>query len=74
MFSFTGDTVLDPFVGTGSTMLAALKCHRNSIGNELDPAYFAMAEKRLKAEIDQTPMFGEGPRLVMRQSAPHRRR
>lgn len=74
MFSFTGDTVLDPFVGTGSTMLAAMKCHRNSIGNELDPAYFAMAEKRLKNEIQQAPIFAEGPRLVIRNNAPRRRR
>jgi DNA modification methylase len=74
MFSFTGDTVLDPFVGTGSTMLAAMKCHRNSIGNELDPAYFAMAEKRLKIEIQQTPMFADGPSLVIRHTAPRKQR
>lgn len=74
MFSFTGDTVLDPFVGTGSTMLAAMKCHRNSIGNELDPAYFAMAEKRLKIEIQQAPMFADGPSLVIRHTAPRKQR
>lgn len=74
MFSFTGDTVLDPFVGTGSTMLAAMKCHRNSIGNELDPAYFAMAEKRLKSEIQQAPMFADGPSLVIRHTAPRKQR
>lgn len=72
MFSFTGDTVLDPFVGTGSTMLAALRCHRNSIGNELDPDYFAMAEKRLKCEIQQAPMFADGPSLVIRHTAPRK--
>lgn len=74
MFSFTGDTVLDPFVGTGSTMLAAMKCHRNSIGNELDPAYFAMAEKRIRREIQQAPMFADGPSLVIRQTAPRKQR
>lgn len=74
MFSFTGDTVLDPFVGTGSTMLAAMKCHRNSIGNELDPAYFAMAEKRLKIEIQQAPMFADRPSLVIRHTAPRKQR
>lgn len=68
MFSFTGDTVLDPFVGTGSTMLAALKGNRNSIGNELDPAYFAQAEKRLKQEIQQASIFGGGPALVIRHT------
>lgn len=50
MFSFWGDTVLDPFCGTGTTMLAAMKCQRNSIGIEIDPAYFRMAEKRLQYE------------------------
>ena len=50
MFSFTGDTVLDPFCGTGTTMVAALKCGRNSIGVEIDPDYCRMAARYLKAE------------------------
>jgi site-specific DNA-methyltransferase (adenine-specific) len=45
MFSFTGDTVLDPFCGSGTTMLAAAKHCRNSIGIEVDPAYCRMAER-----------------------------
>lgn len=48
MFSFAGDTVLDPFMGTGTTNLAAANWGRNSIGIELDPHYFAMAERRLR--------------------------
>lgn len=47
MFSFVGDTVLDPFVGTATTALAAAQCGRNSIGSEIDPDYFEMACKRL---------------------------
>ena len=50
MFSFWGDTVLDPFCGTGTTMLAAMQCGRNSIGIEIDGDYCQMALKRLKAE------------------------
>ena len=50
MFSFAGDTVLDPFSGSGTTMLAALKHGRNSIGVEIDREYCRMAAKRLKAE------------------------
>ncbi|MFA5354236.1 MAG: site-specific DNA-methyltransferase [Thermodesulfovibrionales bacterium] len=50
MFSFTGDTVLDPFSGTGTTMVAAMKCGRNSIGIEIDGDYCAMALNRLKKE------------------------
>ena len=47
MFSFVGDTVLDPFMGTATTNLAAAKWGRNSIGCEIDPRYFEYAEKRL---------------------------
>jgi len=50
MFSFTGDTVLDPFCGSGTTMVAALKNGRNSIGVEIDREYCRMAARRLKAE------------------------
>ena len=37
MFSFAGDTILDPFAGTASTSLAALRVGRNSISNEIEP-------------------------------------
>ncbi len=50
MFSFVGDTVLDPFMGTGSTAIAAARFGRNSIGFEVDPHYFAMAYKRISNE------------------------
>jgi len=50
MFSFYGDTVLDPFSGTGTTMLAALKAGRNSIGIDIDPEYCRMAAHRLREE------------------------
>jgi len=50
MFSFVGDTVLDPFLGTASTSIAAARCARNSIGIEIDPVYFESAHRRLLAE------------------------
>lgn len=50
MFSFVGDTVLDPFCGTATTMMAALQCGRNSIGIEIDQEYYSMAADRLLAE------------------------
>src|SRR3990172_1680505 len=52
MFSFAGDTVLDPFCGSGTTMIAALRASRNSIGIEIDPEYCRMAARFLKAESD----------------------
>lgn len=55
MFSFTGDTVLDPFMGLGTTLVAAAKCERHGIGVEIDPDYFVKA----KARIDSVskPLF-----------------
>lgn len=50
MFSFTEDIVLDPFCGSGTTMVAALRYERNSIGVEIDPEYCRMAARYLKAE------------------------
>ena len=50
MFSFVGDTVFDPFMGTGTTNVAAARWGRNSIGVEVDPHYFDMAATRLDAE------------------------
>jgi DNA modification methylase len=47
MFSFVGDTVLDPFMGTATTNVAASRWGRNSIGVEVDPHYFENAHKRL---------------------------
>lgn len=47
MFSFVGDTVLDPFMGTATTNVAAGKWGRNSIGIEVDPDYYMAARKRM---------------------------
>jgi modification methylase len=48
MFSFAGDTVLDPFAGTGTTALAALASGRSSISVEIERKYFAIAAQRLR--------------------------
>ena len=58
MFSFAGDTVLDPFVGTGSTTLAAIAAGRNSIANEIEPTYLEMAHQRVKQEIQRLRFVG----------------
>lgn len=61
MFSFVGDTVLDPFMGTGTTNVAAAKWGRNSIGVEVDSDYFEMAAKRIDRE---TPKLLATDRVV----------
>jgi DNA modification methylase len=48
MFSFVGDTVLDPFLGTGTTSAAAARCGRNSIGYEIDDSYLQIAVERIR--------------------------
>ena len=50
MFSFHGDTVLDPFCVTGTTMIASLRYGRNSIGIDIDSEYCRMAAQYLKKE------------------------
>lgn len=51
MFSFVGDTVLDPFAGIGTTLIAAARSERNSIGVELVPAYAELAKRRFYKEF-----------------------
>jgi site-specific DNA-methyltransferase (adenine-specific) len=50
LFSFVGDTVLDPFMGSGSTLVAAAKCNRKGIGIEIDPGYCEIAVERVEKE------------------------
>ncbi|SDJ62975.1 DNA modification methylase [Halovenus aranensis] len=50
MFSFTGDTVVDPFAGSGSTAVGASRCGRNSISVELEEQYFEVAKERIEKE------------------------
>jgi site-specific DNA-methyltransferase (adenine-specific) len=47
MFSFVGDTVLDPFLGSGTTIKAAIRAGRNSIGVEIEPSYVKLAARGL---------------------------
>jgi DNA modification methylase len=54
MFSFVGDVVYDPFLGTGTTTVAAMRHGRNSIGCEIDPTYFDLARQRIS---DSKGMF-----------------
>lgn len=49
MFSFKGETVLDPFLGGGATSLAARDLERNSIGYEINPEYIELAKQKLFA-------------------------
>jgi site-specific DNA-methyltransferase (adenine-specific) len=48
LFSFVGDTVLDPFMGSGSTLVAASMCNRKGIGIEIDTRYCEIAQERIE--------------------------
>jgi len=54
MFSFLNDTVLDPFIGTGTTCLEALRLGRNVIGVDVNPDFIQLSEDRIKNSIDKT--------------------
>jgi site-specific DNA-methyltransferase (adenine-specific) len=58
MFSFVGDTVLDPFMGLGTTLLGAARCGRNSIGVEIEPAYIKKAAARLREDFPSLSLEG----------------
>lgn len=58
MFSFAGDTVLDPFLGTGSTTVAAIAAGRNSIGIEVDPDYIKSAAENISRAAKQVRKTG----------------
>lgn len=69
MFSFAGDTILDPFAGTASTTLAAIASGRNSIANEIEPKYVAIARQRIERALVQLRFVGTA-RAVLSVEAP----
>lgn len=60
LFSFAGDTVLDPFCGTGTTSLAAINAGRNSLGFDIDQRFLRMAKERLTKAV----LIGMKPQLT----------
>ncbi len=48
LYTFQGDVVLDPFMGSGSTAIAALETSRHFVGYEIDPAYVEIAQARIQ--------------------------
>lgn len=57
LYSFKGDIVLDPFMGSGTTAVAALKTDRKFVGYEISKEYIALAEKRVEPLLKQTKIF-----------------
>ena len=57
LYSKEGDTIYDPFMGTGTTAIACIREKRNYVGSELSPRYIDWAEKRIKREHQQLSLF-----------------
>jgi site-specific DNA-methyltransferase (adenine-specific) len=66
MFSFVNDTVLDPFLGSGTTSLAAKKLERNSIGYEINPEFLPLIKEKLV--LEQKMIFEESDFEIIKQN------
>lgn len=56
-----GDTILDPFMGSGTTGVACVRTGRKFIGIEKEPRYFEIAVKRISDELNRAPLFEPAP-------------
>jgi DNA modification methylase len=59
LYTYKDDIVLDPFAGSGTTLVAAARAGRIGVGYDLDPAYVALAQQRLDTEVQRTRRRGE---------------
>ena len=66
MFSFVSDTVLDPFLGSGTTSLAARNLNRNSVGYEMNPEFIPFIERKL--EIHQSDIFNSDYEFIKQEN------
>ena len=57
LYSKEGDTIYDPFMGTGTTAIACIREKRNYVGSELSPRYIEWAEKRINREHQKLTLF-----------------
>lgn len=65
MFSFVGETILDPFAGSGTTSLAAKNLERSSIGYEVNPEFIPFIKEKL--EVNQKDLSGTTYEFVQQQ-------
>jgi len=66
MFSFVGDTILDPFLGSGTTSLAAKKLSRNSVGYEINSEFIPIIKEKLG--VQENKLFDEHEYKFIEQS------
>ena len=68
MFAFVGDTVLDPFLGSGTTSLAALELNRNSVGYEINPDFLPIIKDKL--HVDANRLYDQPEFQFVKQELP----
>lgn len=67
LYTWVGDLVLDPFMGAGSTLVAAARTDRDYVGFDLDPGFVELARRRVEAERnreDRVPVFALAPSQI----------
>ena len=82
LYTFRDDLVLDPFMGSGSALVAAARLGRRYVGYDLDPEYVEIARRRVADEADEPtatvdhtagPLDGQGAQAVADQLLERRR-
>jgi site-specific DNA-methyltransferase (adenine-specific) len=63
-FTQPGDTIFDPFMGSGTTGLACIRLGRKFVGCEISPRYYTVAKSRLSEALDQTDLFTPIPQRL----------
>lgn len=66
--SLHGQTILDPFMGSGTTGVAAVKRGRKFTGIELEPKYFDISRRRIQAALDAPDLFIEAPKPAKQEA------
>jgi DNA modification methylase len=69
LYTYRGDLVLDPFMGSGSTAVAAVRAERHFVGFDTDPAYVAAAVARVQRERARANGLTSTPRVVVRAAS-----
>jgi modification methylase len=67
MFSFVGETILDPFAGSGTTLLAAKNHDRNSVGYEINPDFIPFIKEKL--EVNQPDISGTTYEIIKQKES-----
>jgi DNA modification methylase len=63
-----GELIVDPFMGSGTTGVAAINLGRKFTGIEIDPEYFEIAHRRIRAALDAPDMFIEPPAKIKQEA------